>query len=73
MGSATACVGAISGTGISGMKLADRIPIFLSGVGIPDLIALSPESLSEGAKGVKAAGFFGNDWSVENGEFAFDR
>ena len=72
-GSSTACVGAISGTGIVGMKLADRIPIFLSGVGIPDLIALSPESLSEGAKGVKAAGFFGNDWSVENGEFTFNR
>ena len=69
--SVVAYVGAISGTGLSGMRLTERVPIFLSGVGIPDCIVMSPETLSNGVAGVKAAGFFGNDWSVANGEFVF--
>ncbi len=70
--SSIAYVAAVSGTGIVGMRLTDRIPIFLSGVGIPDCIALSPESLSQGVAGVKAAGFFGNDWTVGGGDFIFN-
>jgi hypothetical protein len=27
--------------------------------------------LVDGSKGVRMAGFFGNDWSVEDGEFAW--
>ena len=73
IGSSIASVGVISGTGIVGMRLTDRIPIFLSGVGIPDCITLSPESLHEGVAGVKAAGYFGNDWSVGSGDFIFNR
>ena len=71
--SAVACVAAISGTGIIGMRLAERVPVFLSGVGIPDVVVLSPEALTDGVAGVKAAGFFGNDWSVEKGDFLFNR
>jgi dienelactone hydrolase len=70
-GSAAACVGVVSGTGVTGMKLTDRLPYFLSGVGYPDCTVIGPEMLSEGAKGVRAAGFFGNDWSVDQGEFAW--
>ncbi len=71
--SSVAYVAAISGSGIVGMRLTDRIPIFLSGVGIPDCLALSPESLSQGVAGVKAAGFFGNDWTIGGGEILFNR
>jgi len=70
-GSDTALVGVIGGTGITGMRLTDRVPLFTSGVPIPDLMVFAAETLSKGGAGVKAAGYFGNDWSVANGEFAF--
>lgn len=63
-GSRTACVAAISGSGLAGMRLTDRAPIFLSGVGIPDCVVISPKSLSEGPAGFLAAGFFGNNWGL---------
>jgi dienelactone hydrolase len=70
-GSAVACVAAVSGTGIVGMRLTDRLPYFLSGVEYPDVTIIGSEMLKQGSKGVRAAGFFGLDWSVESGEFAW--
>lgn len=70
-GSEVACVGVVAGTGLSGMKLTDRLNYFLSGVAYPDCTVLGPEMLFEGAKGVRVAGFFGNDWSVDHGDFAW--
>jgi dienelactone hydrolase len=70
-GSNVACVGVVSGSGLTGMKLTDRLNYFLSGVGFPDCTVIGPEMLSEGVKGVRVAGFFGNDWSVAKGEFAW--
>jgi hypothetical protein len=40
-------------------------------VGYPDCIILGPEVLSGGTEGVRAAGYFGCDWSLENGSFAW--
>lgn len=68
-GSTTALVGAVAGTGIIGMRLTDRLPYFTAGAGVPDCLVLSPEMLLTGADGILAAGFFGRDWSVTNGEF----
>jgi hypothetical protein len=70
-GSEVACVGVVSGTGLPGMKLTDRLNYFLSGVAYPDCTVIGADMLRSGAEGVRAAGFFGNDWSVENGEFAW--
>ena len=70
-GSDVACVGVVSGSGPAGMRLTDRLPYFVSGVGYPDCIILSPEVLSKGAEGVRAAGYFGLDWSLESGSFAW--
>jgi len=70
-GSAVACVGVVSGSGMIGMRLTDRLPYFLSGVEYPDVTVIGPEMLKQGSKGVRAAGFFGLDWSVEKGEFAW--
>jgi dienelactone hydrolase len=70
-GSKAACVGVVSGSGLAGMKLADRLNYFLSGVAYPDCTVLGPEMLSQGVKGVRVAGFFGNDWSVDTGDFAW--
>lgn len=70
-GSDVALVAAIAGSGAAGMRLTQRVPIFLSGAGFPDCLVLGPETLTQGASGVRAAGFFGLDWGVETGDFAF--
>jgi dienelactone hydrolase len=70
-GSRTACVGAVGGTGIRGMRLTDRMPYLLPGVAFPDVIIARSSLLTEGEKGVEAAGFFGIDWSVEGGDFLY--
>ena len=62
---------AIGGSGIAGLRLTDRLPYFVSGVGYPDCIVLGPEMLSSGREGIRAAGYFGLDWSVQNGQFAW--
>ena len=59
----------IAGTGLPGMRLTDRLPYFISGVAYPDLTILDTTALATGMNGVRAAGFFGDDWSIENGEF----
>ena len=67
-GSDRACVAVIGGSGIIGMRVTDRLPVFLSGVAYPDYTLLSPDVFQRGLDGVRCAGFFGNDWSVERGE-----
>jgi hypothetical protein len=68
-GSDKASVGVVSGSGLAGLRLTDRIPYFVSGCGYPDCLVLGPDVLSRGSEGVRVAGFFGNDWSVTAGEF----
>ncbi|HEU5116336.1 MAG TPA: hypothetical protein VFT74_06610, partial [Isosphaeraceae bacterium] len=70
-GSSTACVGVVSGTGMKGLRLTDRLPYFVSGVAYPDLVVLDDQSLIHGFDGVRASGYFGTDWSVETGEILF--
>ena len=70
-GSTTACVAAVSGSGLTGMRLTDALPYFVSGVAYPDCIVIGADMLTRGTAGVRMAGFFGNDWSVEAGEFAW--
>ncbi|MBI1840963.1 MAG: prolyl oligopeptidase family serine peptidase [Verrucomicrobia bacterium] len=66
-----ASVAVVSGTGVEGLRLTDRPPYFLAGVAFPDCTVFGPETLSTGADGIRVAGFFGNDWTVEHGEFAW--
>jgi dienelactone hydrolase len=70
-GSDVACVAVVAGTGLAGMRLTDRLPIFLSGAGFPDCLVLGSEVLEKGTVGILGAGLFGNDWSVKTGEFAW--
>ena len=64
-----ALVAAVSGTGIIGMRLCDRIPYFVSGIGYADVTVFGPDTLLNGSEGIDLVGFFGMDWSVETGEF----
>jgi poly(3-hydroxybutyrate) depolymerase len=70
-GSERALVGIVAGSGPIGMRLTDRLPYFLSGVGFPDCTVIGAEMLTDGIAGVRAAGYFGLDWGVTSGEFAW--
>jgi dienelactone hydrolase len=70
-GSDRALVGVVAGSGVAGMRLTERLPYFVSGVAYPDCVVLSPAILTSGTAGIVAGGFFGLDWSVNSGEFAW--
>ena len=70
-GSDTALVGAVSGTGVAGLRRTDRLPYFVSGVGYPDWVVLDGTSWTRGVEGIRGAGYFGLDWEVESGESAW--
>lgn len=66
-----AMVAAISGTGLKGLRLNDRLPIHTSGARYPDVTVLEPTAYLSGMNGVVAAGYFGIDWSIDEGEFVW--
>ncbi len=70
-GSERAMVGVVSGTGLAGRRLTDRLPYFVSGVQYPDWIVLDATMLERGVQGVVGAGFFGNAWEVDPGQSAW--
>ena len=70
-GSDRALVGVVAGAGMAGMRLTDRLPYFVSGVAYPDCVVIGADALVAGTDGVRAAGYFGIDWSVASGEFAW--
>ncbi|MFI1744551.1 alpha/beta hydrolase-fold protein [Thalassobellus sediminis] len=64
-----ASIGVITATGEKGMKAAYMNHYLVNGSTFPDLLLFNDEVLTNGMTAVKCAGFFGNDWSVENGDF----
>jgi fermentation-respiration switch protein FrsA (DUF1100 family) len=72
-GSRTASVGVVSGTGLVGMRLANRLPYLSPGINLPDCTVLDPKVLTEGESGVLMTGFFGLDWGVQSGEVVWNR
>ncbi|MFI4915385.1 MAG: prolyl oligopeptidase family serine peptidase [Phycisphaerales bacterium JB060] len=74
-GTDDALVGVVAGTGPVGRRLADEPRYFISGVGYPDWLLMTPDVLDSGAEGglegVIGAGFFGPDWSVDPAQSAW--
>ncbi len=70
-GSTAALVGIVSGSGLPGMRLTERLPVFLSGVAYPDWILLDTEVLRDGVAGVRAAGFWDQDWQYDERQSAW--
>lgn len=70
-GTRTGLVGVVAGTSLVGMRVTERCPYFVSGVAYPDLTILTPESPFRGDEGVVVTGYFGHDWSVKSGQFAW--
>jgi poly(3-hydroxybutyrate) depolymerase len=71
-GSDRLSVGVVSGTGLTGMRGTNRMPYLLPGIGFPDLLVSRASSYLRGEKSVLGAGFFGDDWSLEYGEFVWN-
>jgi hypothetical protein len=69
----TASITVISGTGIMGMRMINRIPYLNPGIGLPDCTIMNSDLLNKGEEGVLMTGFFGLDWSLENGEWVIKR
>jgi poly(3-hydroxybutyrate) depolymerase len=68
-----ACVAVVAGSGIEGMRLLNRLPYFMAGPGYPDCLIVGREFLQKGNAGIVTAGFFGNDWSVDHGDFEWSK
>ena len=71
-GSDTASVGVVAWTGPAGWMAASPAQYFISGAGFPDVLVWSAETLRSGTDGVRAIGWFGNDWSVERGDIVLN-
>jgi hypothetical protein len=72
-GSDVASVGVVGGSGPAGMRLTGQFPYFTSGVAYPDCLVVGPGAMKGGDGGLLAAGFFGEDWGVTSGAFAFGK
>jgi dienelactone hydrolase len=68
-GSDRAAVGIVAGSGLVGMRLTDRVPVFVSGTAYPDCLVFGPRGAD--GDGTRVAGFFGLDWGVAGGEFVW--
>ncbi|WP_431122880.1 alpha/beta fold hydrolase [Flagellimonas flava] len=68
----TASIGVVSATGTNGMKAIYSNHYLLNGTSYPDLLLFSNGIMDYGTDAVKCAGFFGNDWSFERGEFEWN-
>jgi dienelactone hydrolase len=71
-GSEVASVGVVAWTGKAGWVAASPGQYFISGAGFPDLLFFSAEALRSGTDGVRAVGWFGNDWSLERGDIVWN-
>lgn len=64
-----ASIGVVTATGMTGAKAAYMNHYLVNGTTFPDVLLFDNQVLTNGTSSVKCAGFFGNDWSIENGEF----
>jgi hypothetical protein len=64
-----ASVGVISGSGIKGMHAATANQYFAGASGFPDFMIFSMDMLQNGAKEVKMAGFYDNNWKLTGVDF----
>jgi poly(3-hydroxybutyrate) depolymerase len=67
--SEAASVGVVSGTGVEGMRLANFALYHHPYISFPDITVYNSGILNSDNNGVKLTGYFGNDWSIEKGEF----
>ncbi len=67
-----ASIGIVTATGIKGMKAAYANHYLVNGTTFPDVLLFDDSVLLNGDIAVKCAGFFGNDWTIEKGDFKWN-
>jgi poly(3-hydroxybutyrate) depolymerase len=67
-GSEVASVAAVAASGPAGARLLERRPYLSPGFAFPDVTVFRAPRRAEAAGVAIAAGYFGNDWSLETGE-----
>lgn len=66
-----ASVGVVAGTGLKGFKAVHANQYFMAGTAFPDLTVIGTDAFENEYEAVVGAGFFGNDWRVETGDFVW--
>jgi hypothetical protein len=66
-----ATVGVVAGTGPIGSALTNRCRYFISGTAYPDFVIVGADVLADGLSAIRAWGYFGPDWSIDSGDFAW--
>jgi hypothetical protein len=64
-----ASVAVVSGTGLKGMEISNFANYFHPYLSFPDITIYNSDILKSDEDGVLFTGFFGNDWTITNGEF----
>jgi len=67
-----ASIGVVTASGSNGMKAAYMNHYLVNGTTFPDVLLFDDTVLTDGDSKVKCAGFFGNDWSIEKGDFKWN-
>lgn len=63
-GTGRALVAVQAGSGIVGCRVLDHVPIFVSGVGLPDYVVVTPKVFESAPEGIIAAGYFDHQWEL---------
>lgn len=66
--SPVASVAVITGSGLAGMLATESNQYFTGGSGFPDYFIFGTSMLKEGTAGVKMAGFFNNNWQLDQAD-----
>ncbi|MFC6858110.1 prolyl oligopeptidase family serine peptidase [Zunongwangia atlantica] len=69
---ASTSIGVISATGVEGMHAAYANDYLENGTFFPDVMVFDSAMPKAGLPGVKFGGFFGNNWSLEMGNFIWN-
>ena len=64
----TALVGVFGSTGVRAARLGYEVPVFVSGVGLPDWSLVDSGFLVGGDAAVRGAGWFDKDWALQEPE-----
>lgn len=66
-----ASIGVVSGSGLKGMKATEANQYFAAASGFPDFMIFSLDMLRDGPEGIKSAGFYTNDWKIDEENSTF--
>ena len=66
-----ASVGVITASGVEGMKAAYANHYLVNATCFPDVMIFDQHFLSRGVQSLKCAGFWGNGWDVDTGDFVW--